>query len=331
VSVEVESPPAAGPGGKPRDTHGDSRSSRITIGLINNMPDSALVGTERQFLRLLTEAATGHDIAIRLGSLPEVQRGDVARARIAENYWSLADLISGELDALIVTGSEPRAPVLEDEPYWGAMTQLLKWADAALVSSVWSCLAAHMAVRTLDGIQRRPLPNKMSGVYDFHVRHSDSVVRSTSGRIRTPHSRWNGLRGEDLVARGYRVLTTSDDGQVDTFIRDGRSLLVFCQGHPEYLEDTLLREYRRDVQRFLSRERPGFPRLPDGYLSEEGQALAAEFERSVLADPVETGAARFPFDRLAREVRRDWFEDAAALYRNWLNEIANRRGRRLEE
>ena len=43
------------------------------------------------------------------------------------------------------------------------------------------------------------------------------------------------------------------------------SLFLFLQGHPEYEAGTLLREYRRDIARFLRGEREHYPAVPQGY------------------------------------------------------------------
>src|SRR5881227_2202667 len=58
----------------------------ITIGLVNNMPDAALLATERQFLRLIEPISEAHDVHLRLFYLPEVARGDVARMQISARY-----------------------------------------------------------------------------------------------------------------------------------------------------------------------------------------------------------------------------------------------------
>ena len=81
-------------------------------------------------------------------------------------------------------------------------------------------------------------------------------------RFIVPHSRWNGLSEEDLVARGYSVLTRIAGVGVDTFVKEENSLFVFFQGHPEYDSDTLLREYRRDVGRYLNHEATTYPSIP---------------------------------------------------------------------
>ena len=81
-------------------------------------------------------------------------------------------------------------------------------------------------------------------------------MRSSAGMIlrwSVPHSRYNELPEEALISRGYRVLSRSSQTGADLFVGNRDSLDVFFQGHPEYEPDTLLREYRRDVGRFLVR------------------------------------------------------------------------------
>src|SRR4029077_5803018 len=90
-------------------------------------------------------------------SFAELPRAAEARAHIARSYWPLEALLAEAPDGLIVTGNEPHAPRLRDEPYWPRLTQLLEWADAHTASSIWSCLAAHAAVEHFDGIGRRRL------------------------------------------------------------------------------------------------------------------------------------------------------------------------------
>ena len=84
--------------------------ARLTIGLLNNMPDGALQATERQFESRLAAASRGLDIELRFFSLPEVERGEHARARMRGVYADASALPAAGLDGLIVTGAEPRTP-----------------------------------------------------------------------------------------------------------------------------------------------------------------------------------------------------------------------------
>ena len=102
-------------------------------------------------------------VPLRHFSLPELPRAEAAQSHINQNYEDLSELWASRLDGLIVTGTEPRAAALTDEPYWRTLTKLIDWAEDHTISTVWSCLAAHAAVLHLDGIERRRLPRKLSG------------------------------------------------------------------------------------------------------------------------------------------------------------------------
>lgn len=297
----------------------------VVICLVNNMPDPALEGTEVQFEGLLAAAAGELPVCLRLTSLPEVPRGPEARARIADRYWSLEQLWTQAPDAIIVTGAEPRAAVLSDEPYWRRLVELIEYADANLMSSIWSCLAAHAAVLHLDGIARRRLPAKRFGVFDQRVLLDHALTLGLRSPLRMPHSRWNDVPAEALTAAGYRVLTRSVGNDADLFIKNRGSLLVFFQGHPEYEARTLLKEYQRDVGRFISGEYQNYPLAPPDYFGPEALALAAQFERRLRAGELAQPLAAFPFAALAASIEADWLAPAAQIYQNWLALIAARK------
>jgi len=297
----------------------------LVIGLINNMPDSALEGTEAQFKALLKAAAGERTVTLRLASLPEVPRGPEARARIARHYWSLDRLLEQPPDAIIVTGTEPKAAVLSDEPYWPRLVELIEYADANLISSAWSCLAAHAAVLHLDGVARKRLEAKRFGVFAQRVRNAHALTQDLVPPISTPHSRWNDVSLDALEAADYRVLTQSAQGDADLFVKQRRSLLVFFQGHPEYEQRTLLKEYQRDVGRFIAGEYRSFPNPPVNYFSPEAVTLLAQFERRLRAGELAEPMAEFPFAALAATLQSGWVPTAARIYANWLGHIAQKK------
>ena len=296
----------------------------LDIGLVNNMPDAALHATERQFLALLQAAADGIDIHLTLYTLPEVPRGDFGREHVSR-YADFRDLWKSHHDGLIVTGTEPRAADLRDEPYWDSLTSVLEWAEGHTYSTILSCLAAHAGVLHLDGIARRPLGDKRFGVFEC-VRVSDHPLTAAAPRhLQVPQSRWNEIPEEALLACGYRVLTRSEDAGVDAFVKQRKSLFVFFQGHPEYEAPTLLLEYRRDIGRFLRRERETYPPLPHGYFDEEtAKALTALRERA-LVDRRPELLAEFPTEVAAGKVANTWRSTAESLYRNWLQFICTQK------
>jgi homoserine O-succinyltransferase len=300
----------------------------VEIGLVNNMPDAALEATERQFVALL-EAASG-DVRVRLRffSLPGVPRSERGQRHVDRFYRGLRELPDSFLDALIVTGTEPRASSLRTEPYWYWLAELIDWAEHNTVSTVWSCLAAHAAVLHLDGIARHPLAEKCFGVFDCATA-GDHPLTAGSAPICVPHSRWNELREDELRARGYDVLTRSALAGVDMFARQGRSLFVFLQGHPEYDAVSLLGEYRRDFGRFLRGERDACPNLPHGYFDPAATERLAALRTRALANRREELLAELPVVALEQGLRARWRPAAQRLYANWLSEVMARKSRHL--
>ena len=305
-----------------RPSRAGHEATPLAIGLVNNMPDAALRSTERQFRELLAAAAPpGTTVHLRLITLPEVPRSDAGRAHVHEHYESFGGLWADQFDGLIVTGTEPRAPSLSDEPYWPALVKLIEWAESHTASTIWSCLAAHAAVLHLDGIARRPLPGKLSGVFEVEKASDHPVLAGTAPRRPVPHSRYNGLDEDALVARGYRVLAWSHEAGADTITKHGNSLFIFLQGHPEYDAGALLREYHRDVGRFLTAERNTYPDMPRGYFGGRAAATLATFRERALQERSIGLLAKFPA-ALETTLVHAWHESAVQLYANWLGYLA---------
>jgi homoserine O-succinyltransferase len=296
---------------------------RLAIALVNNMPDAALQATERQFAGLVAEAARDDfEVAFSLYALPSLPRGELASAAMGQRYAGVEALMRQGTDALIVTGAEPRAARLQDEPFWDELTGLVDWARTHTLSSVWSCLAAHAAVQHMDGVVRQPLPVKCAGVFTFERVAEAALTAGLPNLVRMPHSRRNALSPGELEAKGYQMLTRSPRAGADIFTRQGQSLFVFLQGHPEYDPDSLLREYCRDVGRYLRGDQADYPQSPFGYFD-------SETERSFRALAVRARAAReFPLLGWCSEIAagakpaRPWRAHAVMLFRNWLEHLA---------
>jgi homoserine O-succinyltransferase len=301
----------------------------IHIGLINNMPGSALEATERQFGTLLDAAA--EDIVVRLSlyALPEIPRADTGILRVNHCYSNINGLWNLHLDGLIVTGTEPLAPSLRDEPYWGSLTTLLEWAEHNTYSAIWSCLAAHAALLQIDGIERRPLDDKRFGIFQCAtVSDNPLTARLTAGfpdRLQAPHSRWHDIPENALKGCGYHVLTRSDDAGVDAFVKERNSLFCFFQGHPEYEADSLLLEYRRDIGRFLRREQDRYPSMPQGCFDEDSVRVLTAMRERAMSDRREELLAEFPVAGLIAKSRNTWRPAAVRFYRNWLQYLCARK------
>ncbi len=272
----------------------------LRIGFVTNMTDAALAATERQFLRLLRAAAGNRPLHIQRLTLQPFGDSDPISDR---RYVPVAALADSTLDAVIITGTEPRAPDLRDEPYWPALAGVFDWAAANAVSTIASCLAAHAAVLHFDGLARERLGRKCAGVFAHDLVAPDPLTAGVAAPLYVPHSRWNTVSEDTLRDRGFSILTRSPEAGVDLFVRRRGNLLVCFQGHLEYETDTLWKEYRRDAARFATGEQEVDPDPPEGY--------------DVLKPP-------------SAGVEPSWHSPAATIYRNWLGLVAAEKARRAE-
>jgi homoserine O-succinyltransferase/O-acetyltransferase len=301
---------------------GHGRSTRcIRIGLINNMSDEALKATERQFIALLNLASDDLPIRLSFYTLPGVARNGLTASHIKSLYSNVDDLWDRQLDGLIVTGREPLSANLRDEPYWDSFTKVLAWAEENAHATVWSCLAAHAAVLHMDGIGRIKRNDKVFGIFECaHVSHH-SLTTGTPSSFRLPHSRWNGVPEDQLKDCGYKVLTRSAHAGVDTFIKQQKKLFVFFQGHPEYDSDTLLREYRRDVGRYLKGEASRYPLMPQSYFDDATVDELTALQEKAVATRSETLLPEIAAVLGTKKIENTWQSSAAGIYRNWLAHI----------
>ena len=303
----------------------------LRIGLLNNMPDAALEATERQFLSLLDSASEDYAIGISFYSLPGVSRSAAARRHMEELYSSVESLWDKQLDGLIVTGREPLTPNLADEPYWKTFEKVVEWARENTRSTVWSCLAAHAAVLSMDGIGRVRNRDKHFGIFNCDEVSKHALTANVPANFSLPHSRWNGLPEDELTLCGYDVLTRTANAGVDTFVRQLGSLFVFFQGHPEYEANTLMLEYRRDVGRYVRGETERYPLVPRGYFD-----LETEIALTALQGEAGMRGGEEIFVKVSTilenaHIENTWSATGRCIYRNWLQYIDSQKQRETAE
>jgi len=290
------------------------------------MPDAALEDTEVQFFELLEGAAGDIPVSLKFFSLPELPRSESGQRHLDNFYSGIRDLLNSRFDGVIITGTEPRQPDLRNEPYWAVLTQVLDWAESNTASSVLSCLAAHAGVLYSEGIPRHRLPDKQFGVFEYKKVRNHALTEGIGEHMQIPHSRWNEVRADALNSAGYEVLTQSQEAGVDLFVKQKKgSLFVHFQGHPEYETRTLLKEYRRDIKRFLRRERETFPTMPQGYFDTAATKLVSDFRRSAEAHRGQEALAAFPEASISDALKHTWWTSAATVYRNWLQYLISKK------
>jgi homoserine O-succinyltransferase len=314
---------AAGPGAS---QDGADPPARWRCALVNNMPDGAFDATERQFADLL-EAGSGREtVEVSRHTMAGVPRGERAAKRIAEEYLPCEEIGQDPPDLLIVTGSNPLAPRLEDEPYWADLVALLSWGSDHVPSMLLSCLSAHAALAVFDGIERTRLAAKCTGVFPQWADPDHPLTAGLGSPIVLPHSRLNTVVTRAVCGAGYRMALQSEAvGWSVITKRVGCSEVVLVQGHPEYDPSSLLREYHRDVRRYVLEERDEVPCLPLGCTAPEDWGQLQRLQERVAAGERDPSLVEsFPFDEVGARATWPWRGVAIQLYANLLAGIPKR-------
>lgn len=297
-----------------RGSHQDIRE--LHVGFLNLMPDAALEATERQFFRLVGESNMIAQIHIHPFTLPMIERGAQAKAHIDKFYEDFDKLKEEGLDALIVTGANVSTPV-SDKDFWKPMIDVINWGRNNTTSVLCSCFASHVAMA--HGFNQPPTrhPDKRWGVFRHRVAdRKHPLVNGMNTLFDAPHSRYGDISRQQFEQAGMRILVESPEVGVHMATsKDGFRLICF-QGHPEYDVFSLLKEYRREVTRYIEKQRPDYPPLPHYYLNDEIEAMAVDFQEQVLTG--RAGAGDFPEQQMSELLDNTWVDSARSVMGTWI-------------
>jgi homoserine O-succinyltransferase len=198
--------------------------------------------------------------------------------------------------------------------------EVVRWAEQEVTSILCSCLATHAVVKHHHGIERQHRGNKLWGVYSHRVTWPEHpLVRDINTRFDAPHSRWNDVSREQLEAAGLVVLADSDEAGVHLAVSPDLFRIVYFQGHPEYDAFSLLKEYKREMYRFLDGEIEAPPPFPEHYFSASAAQLANDFADLVTrSDHPRRHRKDFPEEELISLVDNTWRDTGKAIINNWL-------------
>ena len=292
----------------------------LHIGFLNMMPDAALAATERQFIRMVGSSNPIAQFYVYPFSIPELARGEEAKAHISEHYFDFEQLAKQGLDALIITGANVINPSLDQEPFWDPLIDIVRWAENNVASVFCSCLATHALVKHYHSLDRRHLNLKQWGVYGHKVTRPDHpLLRDVNTRFDAPHSRYNDISRHQFEAAGCHVLAESAEIGVHLAVSPDQFRTIYFQGHPEYAAISLLKECKREVNRYVQGERDSRPRIPENYLTAEGVAIAeTHIEAVVQARQNGSKPPEFPEAELLLYADNTWGDTGKAIVNNWL-------------
>lgn len=292
----------------------------LHIGFLNMMPDAALQVTEQQFMRLIGSCNQIAQFFVYPFTIPGLPRSPKTQKYIDKYYTSFEKLKEDGLDALIITGANVANPTLNQEPFWEPLQAIINWASKNVTSVLSSCLATHAIVQALYSIERQPLPKKRWGVYTHRIMQPEHpLLLNINTRFDVPHSRHNDISRAQLEAAGFTVLVYSEEGGVHMAVSPDQFRIVYLQGHPEYDRNSLLKEYKREVIRFLNNERETYPPHLDNYFSPQAILIVDEYQKIVQTGlRQDTPIPPFPEEQILQHLDNTWRDTGKSIFNNWL-------------
>jgi len=296
----------------------------LHIGLLNMMPDAALVPTERQFFRLVGASNPIAQFYVHPFALPEQARGEKARKHIDEHYETFEEVQAQGLDALIITGANVTHANLSDEAFWAPLNKVADWAYDNVTSTLCSCLATHAIIESRHQQTRQNLgEHKHWGVFQHWVKDkSHPLVSDINTRFDVPHSRYNKMSKRQFTEAGLKVLVEGEKAGVHLAVSGDGIRTVYFQGHPEYDSISLLKEYKREIHRFYIGERDDYPPFPDNFLDITSQAVLDEYQAHAKVCKLAGQAIpTFPEHIILPRIQNTWHDSGLAVIGNWIGLI----------
>lgn len=295
----------------------------LHIGFLNMMPDAALQATERQFLRLVGSCNRIAQFYVYPFTFDEIPRDETASAHIQKHYHDFAQLQKDGLDALIISGANPAQADITAEPFWKPLEKIIRWANKNVCSVMCSCLATHAIVQLLWGVERYPLPQKRWGVYSNRISAQiHPLIANINTRFDAPHSHMYEVNAEQFKKADLMVLAASEQSDLHLGVSPDGFRFVFFQGHPEYDAISLLKEYRREVGRFVEGLRAEYPPFPENYFHADALQLLTEYKQQILdATGDYRNLSAFPEAEAMKWVDNTWSDTGKAIVNNWLGLI----------
>ena len=255
----------------------------LQILLLNLMPTK--IDTETQLSRLLGN--TPLQVELTLLHTKTHESKNTSKEHLLAFYKVFDEIKHRNFDGMVITGAPVENLPFEEVEYWEELCEIMEWSKTHVYSTFHICWGAQAGLYYHYGINKQQLPAKMFGIFDHTVREKTSMLfRGFDDHFLVPHSRHTTVAEEDILAEpALKILAVSEKAGVYA-VKSRNNRQIFITGHSEYDQNTLAKEYFRDVN--LGKEIA----VPENY---------------------------FPNDDPSQPPRVTWRAHANLLYSNWLN------------
>ncbi len=255
----------------------------LKILLLNLMPKK--IETETQLTRLLGNSPL--QVELELIRTKSYKSKNTPQEHLLAFYKTFNDVKHRTFDGLIITGAPVENMEFSEVEYWEELCEIMEWSKTHVHSTFHICWGAQAGLYYHFGIDKKPLPQKMFGVFTHKLDYKRSILfRGFDDEFMVPHSRHTTVDIEDVrKVPEIKILASSEEAGVYAMATaEGKQ--IFITGHSEYDACTLANEYFRDLN--------------------EGK-------------PIEIPKNYFPDDNPENEPMVTWRAHANLLYSNWLN------------
>ncbi len=255
----------------------------LKILLLNLMPKK--IATETQFARLLGN--TPLQIELALIHTKTHKSKNTSEEHLLSFYKTFDEVKNEKFDGFVITGAPVEHLDFESVEYWGELCEIMEWSKTHVTSTLHICWGAQAGLYYHFGIEKKPLDEKLFGVFSHRVVHKNSILfRGSDDVFFAPHSRHTTVSLSDIEkVPNLKILALSDEAGVYAVSTD-RGKQIFITGHSEYDRDTLREEYERD---------------------------------KALGLPIKMPLNYFPNDDDSQTPVVRWRSHANLLFSNWLN------------
>ncbi|HAH67409.1 MAG TPA: homoserine O-succinyltransferase [Gammaproteobacteria bacterium] len=299
---------------KEDDSKNESFSRHLHIGFLNLMPDAAFQATERQFVNML---ASNEELLVHLypTSVATEERGNEFKDYIDKNYNLIKDIQQRKYDGFIISGANPSQQDMTKETFWNPLIEVFEWAEGNSNSVLCSCLATHAIMKAKYGIERQLRHEKAWGIFRHDLGNANHpLILGLEDGFDGPHSHYYDFPLNEIESTDLEILASNDfAGMYLASSKDGS--LVLFQGHPEYGANSLLKEYQREINNFVSESRTDYPPLPNDYFSESKTEKIEELKQSLISEPKHITLD----ESLISDIDHDWQSAGKIIYQNWLH------------
>ena len=255
----------------------------LQILLLNLLPTK--IDTETQLSRLLGN--TPLQVELTLLHMKTHESKNTAKEHLLSFYKVFDEIKDRNFDGMVITGAPVEHLAFEEVEYWDELCKIMEWSKTHVFSTFHICWGAQAGLYYHYGIQKKPLPEKKFGIFEHTVREKKSMLfRGFDDTFLAPHSRHTTVDEADILAeKALKILAVSEKAGVYA-VKSRNNRQIFITGHSEYDQNTLAKEYFRDVN--LGKKIA----VPENY---------------------------FPDDNPENPPRVTWRAHANLLYSNWLN------------